>query len=385
LDIQNYISAEKKYIKKNPIFVYKNFYPKHLIEHGFYQDIHDLSDIWKYADTMHWHRLDETFKLLSSLTETEVADCKNVIEKVKNITNKYCNKIVLGTTPTLRALLTTRVIEKIQNKDKNNILEIGPGSGMVGAFSLLRGNNYVAIENASPLFYWQNIFLKNFSQNTTDLLDLDNNKDYEQSNFIHIPWWSAVDERLIFKKKFDFIILNHCITEITSQAFNFYIYLIKKFLKDDGKIIVEGWGGGKYLRNATRLTQNFDLVHNVSSTDNKNIVLYDAISVLTKKNQHKKISQFLIKRKFKSFFKRINDHFLLKSFEGGHFQKNLISELSNVLKIKPNISGQSKEEFLSYLIKTYGKNQILNEDEHFTKKFDDFDHSSEKKENFTVV
>lgn len=385
MNIQSYISAEKKYIKKYPIFVYKNFYPKHLIEHGFYQDINDLSDIWKYADTMHWHRLDHTFKLLSSLTETEVEDCKNIIEKVKNITSEYCNKIVLGTTPTLRALLTTRVIEKLQNKDKNNILEIGPGSGMVGAFSLLRGNNYVAIENASPLFYWQNIFLKHFSQNTIDLLDLDNDKNYEQSSFVHIPWWSAVDERLVFKKKFDFIILNHCITEITSQAFNFYIYLMKKFLKDDGKIIVEGWGGGKYLRNATRLVQNFNLVHNCNSFNNKDIVLYDAVSVLTKKNQNKKISQFVIERKFKSFFKRINNYFFLKSFESGHFKNKLISELSNDLKIKKIINGKSKEEFINNLIKTYGENQILNEDEHFTKKFDDFDHSSEKKENFTVV
>lgn len=392
---KQYDTIEKKKIIENSIFPLKAFYPFHLQANGFILNQFEDEEIWKYADTMHWARYEQNFNFLKNLNDQEFDLIKKAIRFVYDLTKNKLYKEVLPINSTLRAVLTIRAIEKLKNNnDKvSNVLEIGPGSGYVGLLLLMKGFSYTSVENAKPLYLFQNLLFSNYTKNHYELLDLENiNTDYNNFQSLHIPWWSIIDEKLELKK-YDFIVLNHCISEINRHAFLFYIQLIKKFLKKDGYIIIEGWGGGVNKQNVFEVLKNFQIVHNIGDgyINNKylpisifaqkkeNTILKSNKTTINSKNIFKSITKLILKflglykvslliiNKFRK--KKLN---FSESFDGRIFRETYLSDISSKLTLKENIVNGL--EFKNFIISNYNEQLFIGDDDKFLNKIKDIDH-----------
>ena len=392
---KEYDLIEKEKITENSILPVKAFYPLWLQSNGFILNQFEDKEIWKYANTMHWARFEQTFHFLRNLSEQEYDLIKRALSFVHKLSKDKLYKEVLPINPILRAVLPTRAIEKLKNDNDKvfNVLEIGPGSGYLGLLLLMKGFNYTSVENAKPLYLFQSLLFSNYTKNHYELLNLENNnEDYNNFQSLHIPWWVIIDQKLKLKK-YDFIILNHCISEINRHAFLFYILLIKKFLKKNGYIIIEGWGGGVNEQNVFEVLKNFQLVHNIGDgyindkylpisifmQKKENIFLQSNKITTNSKNIFKNTIKLIVKslglykvlllivKKFRK--KKLN---FSDSFDGRIFRETYLSNISSELALKENAVNIS--EFKTFINSNYTEQLITGDDDKFLNIINDIDH-----------
>jgi hypothetical protein len=254
--IQQYNNHQIDSIEKFPPYVVREFTPLTFlsVNTSYRTEIKKSTELWKFADCMQETRYEENLQLLGgALSQREFDLSQEIVLKVLGLTLEIGNPVVVKNSLT-RALLHLRCIKAIakfkgKQLDQLKILEIGPGSGYLGLICNLENINYYGLEITQSLYVYQHFLWSNLGSKILKECFLP--EDVSRESFAHIPWWTFVDEKLILPK-FDIVVMNHVVNEISPMGFRFEIQrLLDSF--DQGILMVEKWGGGLYSENCEYL------------------------------------------------------------------------------------------------------------------------------------
>ena len=247
--IKNYQLEEKKNKFDISLRKIEAFQPSTFNRIGYQTDINDYRDLWKFSDVMQENRFADNVKfgLNNLITKKDYF----LTDKLFSFFLKYTKslgKVNLPINSLSRSLISLRFINN--NFDKNiKILELGPGSGLLGMLLLKDGYSYDSYEVTKSFYIYQKITYFFFSKYFKI--------KYKTKNF---EWYSIIKNPEILKK-YDLIIANHMLNEMHPNSLNFILLN----LRNDSKIFFEGAGYDldgdqeKFLKNAEK--NNFNLIY----------------------------------------------------------------------------------------------------------------------------
>jgi len=185
---------------------------------GYPSRVSSIKELWKFADAMQEQRAQTTFSLLGEgLTEEEFSLFSTIVKKVKGLTSSYCDRTITPASSLLRAILPFRAIRAFG--EKRNILELGPGSGYLGALLLHSGYNYHSVEVSQGFALWQRLLFNSHEGGPC------------------IPWWTWMTEPL---EGFSLFTANHALNEMHPWALCF---ALRRAEAASAPWVIESFGG----------------------------------------------------------------------------------------------------------------------------------------------
>ena len=248
-----YNKNEKIAYKNFPIFKLRAFSPSTFQKYNFPDKLSSDYEIWKYLDSQQEFRIVEYFNdHLKYLTDDEMKAIESVAKKYSEY-SKFFNRgtIPIGINQMISSISTIRSLLSYQKSKSLNVLEIGPGSGMLGLLANYFKINYSAfdITNAFSIhiislytFFFKKKF-KDFALIPFSNKDIVHKKN---TNLSFIPWWHFLNTKFALPK-FDFIIMNACFFEIDEKA----LYFIFNRLGAHGQrqnVLINDWGSKVFSR-----------------------------------------------------------------------------------------------------------------------------------------
>lgn len=200
---------------------------------GYPHKVDTNEALWRYADCMQETRTQGIIdNLLGGLTEEEFEAFKYINEKVMELTNAY----TFSTASLLRSFNVLRYIRYIYPKG-STVLEIGGGSGYLGALLIHFGYKYISTDISQAFYVWQSHLFEKFGK----IYELAVEEDFNlEDGCVHIPWWKFYVKNPLFSFRPDVITCNHCLCEMHPHALIFLLKLSKQIL--NGVFLFEGWG-----------------------------------------------------------------------------------------------------------------------------------------------
>ncbi len=158
-------------------------------------------------------------------------------EEIEALTGALFDQPVQPLMNLFLAMPIVRMIDYLSTKivggRKLRVLEIGPGSGFLAGYLLLRGHRYIGIENTQALYLWQHQLLR--------WLTNDNLKDYAlesdapdrtpEAPAALIPWWHFAEMFRDPRLEVDVVVCDAAIGEMDPFAARYVIRLAQTFLK----------------------------------------------------------------------------------------------------------------------------------------------------------
>lgn len=235
--IKFYNKEENDAIKETGTYVTMAFKWKLAEVRGLQTIISSISEIDKFFDTMQENRFDWNIDtgLLGKISKFEMdlyeVISKEIIKFSRNFSNQSAARNTLS-----RAFVQYRIVRSLIKK--GSILEIGPGSGLLG---LLIGRDknfkYAGMESCQAFYITQHeLWKKCFGAKFQESL-----KNYNSKKITHIPWWNFSNLEYDLPK-YDCVTANHVFAEMHEWALIFTIKRIYNVLNNNGLVICEGIG-----------------------------------------------------------------------------------------------------------------------------------------------
>jgi len=162
-------------------------------------------------------------------------------------------------------MLTFRHIRHLSEPDKTTIVEVGPGSGYLGAMLALAGYRYVGTDITQAFYLhqsrmWHHMFGDRFVELATSPQQFTEFSELPAGTVLHVPWWKfTVANAGDIKLRADVVIANHTLCEMHSTAMCYDILLARHMLERSpniGYFFVEG-PGAEILRHRFDAYQQF--------------------------------------------------------------------------------------------------------------------------------
>lgn len=203
---------------------------------GYPHRINDETRLINYLDTMH-----ENKKYFTDNFKIYLED-KDLISKALDFVEKFSfNKFNKKITPIYSLFsayemlkLIEPFIEEIKKKKKVKILEIGPGSGMLGILLNLKYTDikYASTDNSQAFYILQSALYKELDENYSEHLYEKKQEFFdEKSKIAHVPWWVFLKNENLKNDEFDIIICDHALAEMNRYCLSFYLKRSSKFLQ----------------------------------------------------------------------------------------------------------------------------------------------------------
>jgi len=250
LSIPTYEKAESLAVQKLPNRVVESFGPYHFTKVGYPTRITAETEIYKYADAMHEGELEDHVNQLGGFTEEEWEHLRALTAQVWSFSSAD-GAPVLPRAALLRGIHTLRHLRAIRGEAKPRILEIGPGSGYLGALLVRLGYPYAAMDNAEGFYLWQHrLWSEGAEGNLVELADAGLELESALAGLqphrpVHIPWWRFVNLRPDCADCFDVVITNRVLCEMHPTSLNVNLRLARGFLDGGGPgkmLFFDGWG-----------------------------------------------------------------------------------------------------------------------------------------------
>jgi SAM-dependent methyltransferase len=206
----------------------------------------------RYVDVMHETRFAHNIdSMLGGLTDAELELLVKVNLRVADLTGRLYGQRSFTTGSAARALVMLRNIETLYGDRKLTVLEVGPGSGYLGAFLILKGHKYVATDVTQAMYLYQNhlwgdLLGDRFHELATEDADVGGLLSSEGPVGVHIPWWKYLtlhtSERLF---PVDVVTASHVLCEMPVDGRAYTIRLARRLLDGGGEhaaFVFEGWG-----------------------------------------------------------------------------------------------------------------------------------------------
>jgi len=210
MNVEMYNKLEKEAISRLPNRIIEASQSITFDRLGYPSRVSSTKELWKYADAMQEQRTRTNYDMLYGLTNREFELVTKVTEKTRQITKEHCDREVIPASSVLRAVLAYRAVEVL---GKQSVLEIGPGSGYLGAMLIADGYDYHSVENSQGFHLWQSLLF---------------GEKYQ------IYWWDYITKE---PPKVDLYVANHVLNEMHPMALKYTLS------KASDLFVIENFGG----------------------------------------------------------------------------------------------------------------------------------------------
>ena len=210
--------------------------------------IRDDAAALRYMDVMQEGRTGDTLTyLLGGITPEEMAALQSVAATVAAFTERIYGRRCVPRSGLLRALNVARQLRYVLPPG-SVVLEVGAGSGWVGALLLEHGFRYIATDITQAFYIWQSHL---FSALTGEaMLELATTEGDLLSQayphrVVHAPWWKFVVSAPGDGMRVDAVTCNHALCEMHPNALGYALRLAHRMLQGDRQhacLLFEGWG-----------------------------------------------------------------------------------------------------------------------------------------------
>jgi len=251
LSVEDYATAERAGMVRLPNRIIECSRAITFAHEGYPTAAHSIEAIGRYADVMHEGRIRATSDqfLLGGITEEEFELVRTVTAAVVRLSETVYGKRQVATGSLLRALNVYRQINILYPERNTTILEIGHGSGYLGALLACSGYGYASVDIAQGFYLYQNHLLNTLlgSERVTELANddrpLDAFSEVRARSTLHIPWWKFFVPEPHAILKVDVITCNHALAEMHVNALSYVVKFARQMLqRANGGFLFEGWG-----------------------------------------------------------------------------------------------------------------------------------------------
>jgi|APSaa5957512622_1039677.scaffolds.fasta_scaffold12405_4 hypothetical protein len=340
------------------IFVVESFKYHFFNYRGRQTQISEFGEIYKFIDTMQENRFEENVRdgLLGAITDNEFRLFKKITKEIYDSSNFFQSR-VFGISTLSRAIVQYRILKSVCPMGK--VLEVGPGSGYLGALICNDDEYKYTGYEITQSFYITQKFLWE-SVTNKEVHDVFNSFKYGSIN--HMPWFKFADLNFDLPK-YDCITANHVFAEMHPWALKFSIKRLYECLEANGYLVCESLGDSSLISNEQVLNEiilgGFELVHRglIEGVTKFNECYVFKKNKSTGKGNVDRIPPLTLA--MLSLVKFFKIRRIINLFKGhpkckGIFTKNnleySIDDMNSyVSSIDPNIDPSSNESFLKYI------------------------------------
>ena len=247
-----YDAAEARARARTANRIVESFQPVTFVQVGYPVRVEDESELWKFVDVMHERRFEHNFvNLLEGLDEDEFRLFHEVNRAVSSLSERAfgCRLVARGSL--LRAINVLRHIRYIHGDARPPILEVGAGSGYLGAMLILEGYPYVSTDVAQGFYLYQSLLFETLAPGRVRELAREETPFHglptpESGEVVHIPWWRFYDPSFALSAmSIDLVTCNHAFCEMHPRSL-YYLLLLSRHVmqrtQPAGAFVFEGWG-----------------------------------------------------------------------------------------------------------------------------------------------
>jgi hypothetical protein len=277
LKVEEYTAAENEALNKLPNRIIEAGGAAHFSQVGYPFTAQKDKDVWRFADAMHELGEASTFdRSIQGLTDEEFILIKNITSAVHKMCKDKYGQVVVPKGALSQAIIPFRLIRAIQPAP-STIIEIGAGSGYLGALLALSGYTYLGVENAQGFYLyqsalWQELFGESFQELANDDRALSTLGELPTDAIVHIPWWKFYGANPeASTPNIDLVTSNHALCEMNRSAFGFTSAFGRDLLRQSSApsyFLCEGPGAGSQRsRGEMQALMSFTGLEHVYSRD----------------------------------------------------------------------------------------------------------------------
>lgn len=290
LNVEKYNQEEEAARLRLPNRVVEAAGCAHFALQGYPTEAKSNAHVGLYIDAMHELGAEKDYnEILKGFTAEEFDLFKKISSSVVNLSNREYGCRIAANGALIRAFIGFRYIRSLLPEGKGLILEVGPGSGYLGALLALSNYTYLATDNTQGFYMaqnhlWSELFGERLIELASDTRDLSDFEVVPEGAVIHIPWWKFYVERPTeLSLKVDMLTVNHALCEMHRSAFGYVVNLSYKLLdKMDGfphYFFIEGPGADRLRDQQTMCSHILSAGHvNVYTNGNTDIFAPDNIA-----------------------------------------------------------------------------------------------------------
>lgn len=223
------------------------------------------AELQRFVDTMHENAAGSLFSPTAALSPDEADLIRTINDKVVDLTRTSFGRPIRPWLAHLDAVGMFRVVAAwagCLNRPNASILEIGPGSGYLGALLSLAGYRYMAMDNTQAFYLWQNRLFAHLAG--SGLLELADQaiprEDDPSKTVVHIPWWHFAELHRHNPFSADFVVCDHALGEISLNALRYILRTAHAMLTRNATpgLFLFRFTGARHISNDRQLFKEFE-------------------------------------------------------------------------------------------------------------------------------
>lgn len=246
---QEYDPAEALALESVPNRIIECSQPAAFTMSGYPTAVSTVLSVGRYVDVMQERRAERYIRYLGGITDHEMALLGSVADKVATMTGTVYRRRRVPRCSLLQALGAARHIRYLVPNPSALILEVGPGSGYLGALLLEMGYRYISTDIAQAFYLYQNHLFNAVTGGNVLELASDPRSFYDLREFpdncaVHVPWWKFVVPEPAIDLTVNLVTCNHALCEMHMAARTYLVRVAERMLRGPGlrPFVFEGWG-----------------------------------------------------------------------------------------------------------------------------------------------
>lgn len=223
---------------------------------GYPTSVHDVASLHRYAEVMHELRMQQITDLLhGGLSQDEASAYRSIAGTVATMTDRLYGRKRLARASLLDGMHIKRHIDYLYPDRRPAVLEIGPGSGYLGALLSLAGHRYVATDISQAFYLYHSHLLHEISPTDFDERALRSTEHGPEAlRVTHLPWWHFYRMDGAPQIEAEVVTANHCLCEMHPNAATYVLRLVACLLRKTptGALVIFSLGS-QILRTASDL------------------------------------------------------------------------------------------------------------------------------------
>ncbi len=239
LSIEAYDRAEAAARARLSMREAQAFAPATFEDQNYPVRVQEEASLLRYVDTMH-----ETFEgkffdpSLFKYSRAEGELIGRVAGKVATMTkDRYAHSIrpwmsPFGAVPAFRVI---RAFAERMGIEQPRVLELGPGSGYLGALCMEFGDAYTSMDNTQGFYLWQNRLMNLFAgDDFNELADVKDWGVHTEARAVHLAWWQWASMGTHPPLEADIVVCDHALGEMHPMALRHVLRSIRRILAGGG-------------------------------------------------------------------------------------------------------------------------------------------------------
>jgi hypothetical protein len=192
---------------------------------GYPATVHDIAELARYAEVMHEGRHEALCQWLGGFTSEELELVAAIAKHVAAFTAENYGRRCIPRTSLVDSLHMLRHVRYVGGPIPPATLEIGAGSGYVGALLTRLGVRYTVTDVTQAFYLYQSHLLEGpgFCEGVTDRPRSDTVKS-------HLPWWQFYTPAGPPPIDASIVVCNHALCEMHPHARNYVLHVAADLL-----------------------------------------------------------------------------------------------------------------------------------------------------------